>query len=505
MDLLLMQKLVAQGAMPFFKRLLDQSPLARLSTVSRVLQGALWPTLLSGRAPGHHGTYFNVQLAPGTYGMQLIQADRVVIDPFYNQLDAHGVRCAVIDIPNDLVQPRFSGVQVVDWLTEFQYWKFETRPPQLKSEIDSKFGTLEASGGYGKTSDSLAGHRLLRQKLEKSLRMKTGLIDELLDRPDMDLIFVVLAEPHKAGHHLWKYMDTTHPDHVAGEPELADAIPYVYRSIDSMFEAIANRLRPEDNLIVLSDHGMQANYRGDHFMAEIVERLGMSVSAHEARIYEGGSPQASKSDRLKSALRSKLKKGLMSIASPTMVAKLKKRYGAAASVSWDRTQAFVLPTDRNSYLRVNLRGREPNGIVAPGAEYRALLQRIEKEFRALTNARTGEPAVEEVFMVQDLYPGDHNDELPDVAILWYADVPIEALESPTLGRFDNRVREDRSGNHRAEGFLFAQGPAFIQGPAQLQGDIMQIAPTLLALHGISPPKSYEMGPITELFCKSSRA
>lgn len=499
MDLLLAEKLAAQGHMPFFKRLLEHSPLTRLSTVSRVLQGALWPNLLSGRSPGHHGTYFNVQLQSGTYGMQVVGADYVKIEPFYERLSANGVRSAVVDVPNDLVQPSINGLQVVDWLTEFQYWKFETRPTGLKQDIESKFGTLAPTGGYGPTIDSIDGHRALRGRMEKSLRIKTEFTKDLLRQPDLDFIFIVFAEPHKAGHHLWKYMDETHPDHVANQPDLKDAIPYVYRSIDNAFAEFASMLKPEDNLMVLSDHGMQPNYRGDHMMAQLVEQLGLSTSAGAARIYEGAAPQASFGSKLKTTLRQTVRKGLVSIASPAMVANLRRRYGVAAGVDWSRIQAFILPTDRNSYLRVNLRGREPNGVVEPGREYDALLDRIEKEFRTLINVDTDRPAVEEVFRVHKLYPGPHRDGLPDIAILWSAEAPIKSLQSPTLGRLDLQFREDRSGNHRAEGFMLAQGPAFVQGPAQLQGDILQIAPTFLKLHGIPSPDSYEMGPIASLF------
>jgi predicted AlkP superfamily phosphohydrolase/phosphomutase len=177
---------------------------------------------------------------------------------------------------------------------------------------------------------------------------------------------------------------------------------------------------------------------------------------------------------------------------------LRRRFGAAARVDWSRTCVFALPTDRNSYLRVNLRGREPEGIVARGAEYAALLARLEKEFLALVNAGTGRPAVEAVFRVHELYPGPRVDDLPDMAILWSSDAPLDALESPGLGRMQLRAREDRSGNHRAEGFLLAKGPDIRPDVRGLTGDVLQIPATLLALHGIPCPDHYEMPPLDEL-------
>jgi predicted AlkP superfamily phosphohydrolase/phosphomutase len=63
---------------------------------------------------------------------------------------------------------------------------------------------------------------------------------------------------------------------------------------------------------------------------------------------------------------------------------------------------------------------------------------------------------------------------------------------------DIRAHEDRSGNHRAEGFLLARGPGIRPGAHRLRGDIQQIPATLLALHGIPIPPHYEMSPLYEL-------
>jgi predicted AlkP superfamily phosphohydrolase/phosphomutase len=191
---------------------------------------------------------------------------------------------------------------------------------------------------------------------------------------------------------------------------------------------------------------------------------------------------------------------LLRVVAPADVTrKLRDKFGAAARLDWSRTRAIVLPTDRNSYVRINVRGREPQGVVEPGQAYEATLQMIEREFRALVNDETSNPAVEEVFRVQELYPGPRAIDLPDLAILWSSEAPINVIRSPRLGRVEMRRTERRSGNHRPEGFLFARGPAFKSGQAELRGDILQIAPTLLSLYDVPCPDAFAMGPLTELF------
>jgi predicted AlkP superfamily phosphohydrolase/phosphomutase len=514
-DLLLVDRWRAAGLLPFFDSMSKNATRVRLSTVSRVLQGALWPTLLSGRSPGAHGTYLNDQLTSGSYNLDPVGADHADLAPYYLQLEANGIRCALVDIPNDLPRKELNGLQVVDWLTEFKFWHFQTGHPADKADIEKRFGTIDPDGGFGPTVPTLEGYRDLRRKLERSIRLKGALTRELLQRQDLDHVFVVFGEPHKAGHHLWKFMDPAHPDHQDAEPFLRDAVLAIYQQIDRQLGELAACLSPHDNLLVFSDHGMQANYRGDHLIAPLLQRLGMCAPGQRPVIESAkevlerapatsGSPASVEPSR-RPAIRLPLRKlapAIVRKVAPAFVSHhLRRRFGAGSRIDWSRTRVFHLPTDRNSYLRVNLRGREPAGIVEPGREYDELLAQLGKEFRALVNVETGKPAVEEVFRPRELFPGPRVDDLPDLVILWSADAPINSIESPTVGRLSVRAHEDRSGNHRAEGFILARGPAIRSHGADLWGDIQQIPSTLLALHGVPIPARFEMAPIQGLLAQ----
>lgn len=498
MDLLLIEQWAAKGHLPFLAGLMETGPLARLSALSRVLQASLWPSLLTGQHPGQHGLYSFAQLQQGSYDLYRTRADHFD-GRFYEQLDAHGVRTAIVDIPIDYPVPDFTGLQVVDWGLEFNYWGFATNPPSLKQEILSRHG-VHLFTGDPPTGDSVDSHRRLAAAMGPAMAQKTALIRELLDRPDLDMVVAVYGELHKAGHFLWKYMDPRHPDHDPAANDMHGSLLSLYRRMDAALAEIAAALRPDDNLVVFSDHGMQANYRGEHFMETLLERLHLCPSG-QARLGRTAD-DATPAGRARQKARQLVHNALRKFAPRELTRRLRKRFGAGARVDWSRTQAFILPTDRNSYIRVNLRGREPQGIVEPGGQYLELLARIEQEFRSLVNVDTGKLAVEEVFRPQELYSGPRASELPDISILWRSEAPIHTLESPTLGRLTNRVRERRSGNHRPEGFLLARGPAFRAGPAELRGDILQIAPTLMALHGVHCPESYEMEPLAALLAEA---
>jgi predicted AlkP superfamily phosphohydrolase/phosphomutase len=312
----------------------------------------------------------------------------------------------------------------------------------------------------------------------------------------------VYGETHKAGHFFWKYMDAAHPDHVP-TPDLNHALLDIYKLVDSELAALADMLKEDDNLLVFSDHGMQANYRGEHMVELILERLGLSGPLTKVRLNSTTTTvSAQPIQTTRRAVRGALHKLLRRFAPASITRKLRDRFGVSTGVRWSEIRAFPLPTDRNSYIRINLRGREPDGTVSPGAEYQRLVDTLECEFRLLVNAQTGKPAVEEVFRPQEVYRGPRSNELPDLAILWSSESPINILQSPSMGRLEARFVEQRSGNHRPEGFLIARGPKFVSGQRIIQGDILQIAPTLLALHGVPIPPDYAEGPIADLFAPS---
>ncbi len=117
-------------------------------------------------------------------------------------------------------------------------------------------------------------------------------------------------------------------------------------------------------------------------------------------------------------------------------------------IDWATARAFTHPADNQGYVRLNLSGRERDGIVDP-AEADALLDEIAAGLA--TFARTdGAPAVDSVVRAQELYPGEHADRLPDLAVRW-AELPattLTTLHSPRFGEVRRHGSgSGRSGNH----------------------------------------------------------
>jgi predicted AlkP superfamily phosphohydrolase/phosphomutase len=498
-ELGLVEKWANEGSMPFLGSMLRGCPLVTLRTPLHVLQTGVWPSILTGASAGRHGRYVLwSQIRNGTYDTHAPFTVPTSLRRYQEFLADRGIGSALADIPSDVRIPGHRGMQIADWGTEFHFGSCETEPREIAARIAREVGPYPIAP-FRLSGDSQSEHLELARLLDEGVRRKGALTRWLLEQPGVEHVVSVFSEMHKAAHWFWKYMDINHVDHEDSPSELRDSLKRVYEGVDRELAALAALIEPQVNLVVFSEQGMQANYRGDHLAEKFLEALGLLVrdasvppslpSGVLARGTDARGELGGERSRLWRAL--KTTKALIPRALKAPLRPLKRR----TDIDWRRTRVFRLPTDRNTYFRVNLGGREPYGCVQPGADYEALLEQLETELRALRNGATGAPAVLDVFRPRDIFPGERADHLPDLAAEWVADAPIDSLQSESVGTLSLAVRELRSGNHRAEGFLLARGPAFVSGPARLSGDILQIPSTLLGIHGVPPPDQFERGPL----------
>ena len=165
--------------------------------------------------------------------------------------------------------------------------------------------------------------------------------------------------------------------------------------------------------------------------------------------------------------------------------------GESAPLDWRKTQVYAMPAVGNSHLRVNLAGREPLGVVMPGAEFRAVVAQTVTHLRELINPAPGEPAVQAVYFPSKQFAGPRACELPDIAIVWNPNAPITALTSACIGSLSGTSTEGRRGNPRPDGFALYSGASWSGHKRVPAGDPRQIAPTILQHFGITPPAYYE--------------
>jgi predicted AlkP superfamily phosphohydrolase/phosphomutase len=159
---------------------------------------------------------------------------------------------------------------------------------------------------------------------------------------------------------------------------------------------------------------------------------------------------------------------------------------------WNRTVAFAIPSAYFGLVRVNLRGREPEGIVAPGSEYRSVLDQLTEDLEQLIDPETGEKAVVQVSRTTELYDCEPHDILPDLFVNWKPGRYMSRVSHPRTELLQRKPDFFRRSDHSDRGFFAAAGPGI--GPVGQVGcaDVLDLAPTFLALLG-QPVPGYMQG------------
>ena len=502
-DFDLIQKWVNEGHLRVIASLMSRGSWGKLNSTSDIGSGTVWPSFFTGTSPAKHGRLQQRRLKPGTYRIvDKPNANQIRKQPFWFQLSKAGRRIAVIDVPVTYPGYGLNGIQLVDWGAHGSSWHPDSWPPEVVKAVNSRFGQyphgcLDIVSGY----DDLDRMRKFYRELITGVEKK-GLVSRyFLDQEDWDLFITVFAEPHCAGHNLWHLMDkndTVYDSELT--KNFSNSIFNVYSSLDSEI----GKLGIQDGditFLIFSLEGMGPNHTGSHLLPEVLRRLGMSGYYHET-----------KSDRtslrcLESPVKKLLRLTPASLWGPSAVRNIRdalprtvlntverfkkivprekwnawKSYLLTTGNDWRWSRAFCVPSDFHGAIRINRRGREPAGLVEPGAEYESLCNELIQELSQLKNIDTGEKAISEVFRVDQIYEGEYIDELPDLIVKWAGEAPINGLYSQRIGTITGENRHDRVGAHTPYGFLIAYGKHINKGKIHEGANIMDIAPTILYL------------------------
>jgi predicted AlkP superfamily phosphohydrolase/phosphomutase len=142
-----------------------------------------------------------------------------------------------------------------------------------------------------------------------------------------------------------------------------------------------------------------------------------------------------------------------------------------------------------SRIFMNVRGREPEGIIEPEA-YEATRDELIRKFEAITDPQ-GNNIGTRVFKPQDVYR-ECNGVPPDL-IVYFGDLDWRSVGSVGLGSihtFSNDTGPDDA-NHAQHGICILKGNGLPRGKELVGLHLMDIAPTVLDLMGCEVPASME--------------
>jgi predicted AlkP superfamily phosphohydrolase/phosphomutase len=469
----LLERWVGQGYLPTLKGVLDRGVHSRLTGPELVSENGIWISLLSGLDRSQHGYYYWRPLRPGSYELELSDQRVDGAAPFWSHLRSGGMRIAAFDIPETHCVPELPGVQIANWAAHNQRFAGYSVPAPLFAELRDRFGP---SPGFEERVPSTpdADERLYRGLLQQ-VRQKGEICRHLLEQGDFDLFAVGFHEAHIAGHQFWKYSGD------AGNRPLRDATRDVYQAIDREFGELLARMPPDTTVVVVSNMGLQEDYPN----LELTQAFCRELGYH--RLQAGSSPWAALANLARRAIPAGWQRTVAGVLPDGFHARMLSREWLGGT-DWSKTTVFPITAYFLGLLRVNLRGREPLGIVEPGPEYVQLLEQVERDLLALVDPVSGAPAVRHVARTIDLFDTGPHASLPDIFFDWApAPYPKLSVAHPRAVLRQKDLFFNRDTRHDLCGFFAAAGPGIGARGRIGELSVLDVAPTCLRMLGQPAP------------------
>ena len=506
-DAELIEQWCAEGLLPNMSRIKSQGTWARMETTAAMVHVSAWPSIFTGTGPDKHGLYHAYVMCPGQQSPVRPRPDLSPVPFLWKLLSDRGKRCVIMDAFLTCPIENFNGVQIVDWGSWSHFWQTTIIPDSLKREMEKKFGPYPAEdhGTVGMTPppDYQGFHRRLLAAVEK----KTEVVQWLMEKEDWDLFLVVFGESHPAGHYLWHFHDPSHPAYgSATMDKLRHALRGVYVALDRALGQIMECVDERTTVLLVSGDGMGPNYSGSHILNGLLTRMGLLNNAHIGNA--GGNETRKCETDVLSVIRSMIPKSIRVGVSRALLPravneKLSLRW-KTADITWPQTRAFTIENANEGYIRINLKGREPQGIVETGKEYEEICEEIYRTAKAMTNPNNGKRAARAVYRTDDLYRGPCRSHMPDVILHWDEEAAITTeLVAEKYGLACSKepgwgLSPYYTGNHRANAFAVATGPGVAEGQTLEGASVLDIAPTILIRLGVEPPAHMDGRILSEL-------
>src|SRR6266496_2801491 len=269
---------------------------------------------------------------------------------------------------------------------------------------------------------------------------------DALEKTKQGLCACVFDTTDRVQHMFWRYLEEDHPAaRDVPRDQRPQVIPDLYRRMDDLVGRVMQQIDGDTLLLVVSDHGFKSFARCVNVNAWLHQNGYLALKPGKT---ESGD--------------------------------------WFEDVDWSRTRAYTMGLNG---LYLNLKGRERQGIVKPGADAEALKKDLQSKLDGLTDPASGKTGITNVFDCDTTYAGPYVDNAPDL-IVGYA-AGFRASWDSVMGKVTTQIFEDNlkawSGDHCIDprlvpGVLFSNRKIADEKP-----EIVDVAPTMLQLFGLKIP------------------
>lgn len=437
-----------------------------------------WPSLYTGVNPGKHGVYTFTGF--DGYDFHVVSARDVREHRLWTLLDDHDRSSVVVNVPVTHPPDEFDGAIVPGFIGPENPG---CHPPDLLSDVREAIGEYYVYPNYTRGDDTISDEEKLGE-YRHLVGMRADAFRYLADRFDPDFGFLQFQKPDTVFHEFegdW------------------DAVRTVYRETDKRIGEVLEDCDP-DRVFVASDHGMGPMEKGEFRVNAFLQREGYIETkkggkgmptwnvlrddlreGEDKTEWEPGTVERLASIAAKAGVTTNRvgnlleSVGLADVAArhvPSGVVRTgNEQVDFAASTAYMRARTEL-------GVRINLRGRDPEGVVPPG-KYDAVRENLIEDLSEVTGP-DGEPVFGEVVPREEYYDGPFTDDAVDVLTIpndfqyfLSAELREELFSSAT-----------EPWNHKLDGVFVATGEGIDTDAEVDRAHLYDVAPTIMAALGV---------------------
>ena len=491
----LVQRWIKSGDLPTLGRLRQEARWGPLRSTLPFATFPAWTSFMTGVNPGEHGVFDFARLLGGTYDVAFDGAMCRRRPTVQQMVSDAGMRVASLGFPGTWPPEPLNGVVISGFDSPVAVGIDDSfvHPPELARELRRRFGRV-VFADFAETHTWLPGwHRRAADKLMGGLQRRRGIAEHLLGQEPWDLFMVHFGESDTAAHHFWAFHDEASPRRPIGavDPRLRDVLKRVYIALDEAVAALLDKAGEEALVMIASDHGFGGAGAKVLYLNRWLSERGW-LRLHPAP----GLAQRAVSAGIKVGMLGvpgRLQERLWRMARPLAGrAEARRRF---AGIDWEGTAAFSEELSYHPSIRLNVRGREPAGVVEP-AEVEGLTDEIIEALGELRDPWSGRRVVAGAHRRASLYRGAAVAEAPEIVLDLaldgqYAYNCLSSQGSGPVWRWLSRRERlgakgaGMNGTHRREGFWLVAGPGV--APRRKRAEMVDMAPTVLSALGLAPP------------------
>lgn len=492
----LLTRFCKEGIMPHLNSMMENGSYSDLHSIHPPLTYPAWASFMTGSNPDKHRILDFRRYEPSKLNDRLVNRKDIAVPSMWKILNDNGKSVCVINLPLTYPPENLEGSCIISGFDTPSTQSHFCYPEELRNDLLNKFPDYDFILGYGDDAyESIDKLKEFSMAVRKAFQMRTDVALYLMKHyPSWDVFMVQFQMVDTLQHKIWKYLDTE-----SAGTEQQDIVLSCYKELDNQIKRLMSQ---EKNTITLaiSDHGF-GSMEGIVYPNTLLQKWGYlcvntknqpkqgpSILHKGLQIIPPSIRQLMNEVKHKVVQSDRGGQGHMDIVRENILAK-------KLGIEWSETKAFIAMADIYAFLYLNLAGREPEGTVSPGVEANLLIDELVNRFKLIRDS-DGKLVFADVVPGCTLYPNWTEADLPDIVLIPRAGLATKrTCHETSIKLFPKPYL---NGTHRPEGVIIVDGPGVAKS-RDFSASLVDIAPTVLAICGVSIPSHMDGTILEEIF------